>query len=104
MKVTIKRSKIHGLGVFATEDIAPGVEVVDVTVPHYDHNNSFYHLTLVGKRVNHSYIPNSFLKKVWDGKLVKHVLTTIHRVPKDGELTLNYNILEDFGPAGPEYK
>lgn len=103
--LTIKRSPIHGLGVFATENISEGTSISVITYPHLDSENSFFYLTDIGKRINHSYTHNARMEKKFQGGSVTHLVVANRDIMTDEEITLNYNTLQpDFGPAESWYK
>lgn len=61
--VTIDKSNIHGLGLFATVDIP---EKYDLGVSHYRIEESHIIRTPLGGFINHSKTPNCIIKLKWD--------------------------------------
>ena len=89
--LTIKPSKINGLGLFTLTDIDKGVNlgmshIIDT--PTLDTIR-----TPLGGFINHSEVPN--LKKVLDNR--KYFIYTIVDIPMGSELTLKYEWYEVEG-------
>ncbi len=87
--LTIKDSSVHGLGLFATQDIVKGVEL---GITHV-YNNKFendYIRTPLGGFINHSNNPNAQLLSV--GDVMR--LTTIKFIKKGDELFTKYELYE----------
>ena len=84
-EVTIKSSKIHGLGLFTTCDITTGHEF---GITHVKHNNFLdgYIRTPLGGFFNHSKSPNCKAYKVGDYIQLK----AISNIKSDEELTVEY--------------
>ena len=86
--LTITKSKLHGLGLFATKHIDPGT---DLGVTHVE-DDRFLHShirTPLGGFINHSSQPNSILlKDDRDEDLLR--LKTLKEVSAGEELTVNY--------------
>lgn len=80
--LTIKKSSIHGLGLFTEKDIEPGV---NLGPSHYLCKDGYLRLPL-GGFINHS--ENNNLKMVRKKRFF-HVVTTVY-VYADQELTGNY--------------
>ncbi len=83
--LTIRPSKIHGLGLFATEDIAKDVKLGISHVKDEDAKDGTVR-TPLGGFVNHSYSPNVDLlddNKQW-------IMVTINEIKKGDELTVDY--------------
>jgi SET domain-containing protein len=83
--VTIKPYKLHGLGLFASEDIAKGITL---GVSHVEDNDAQDGTvrTPLGGFVNHSYNPNVDLldgNKEW-------VMVTIRDIKEGDEITVDY--------------
>ncbi len=98
--ITIKDSKIEGLGVFATQNIP---ENTDLGISHvYDERfpDNYIRLSL-GGFINHHEIPNCkafFSKEDSELGLINHIrLMTIKSVKKGEELTVSYiiNVLKN---------
>ena len=84
--VTVSRSKIHGLGLIALDDIEAGV---DLGISHVLNDNYKDGLirTPLGGFINHSANANCLLEN--DGKNLK--LVTQKQIDKDEELTVDYH-------------
>ena len=86
---TIKKSKIHGLGLFSLysidKDINLGISHVKYDSKIFDQG---YIRTALGAFVNHSDNPNCNTEEI-DG--IKY-LKTIKKINKDEELTLKYTL------------
>ena len=85
--VTIKRSKVDGLGLFASKPIPKGT-ILGVT---HIKNRSFEHgliRTPLGGFINHSEYPNCQLIKFPNG----FVLETLYEIIIGEELTLKYQL------------
>ena len=83
--ITVNQSKIHGLGLFATEDIAKGVELGISHVEDEDAKDGLIR-TPLGAFVNHSYTPNADLldgRKEW-------VLVAAKEIKTGDEITIDY--------------
>ena len=87
--LTIKDSSVHGLGLFATQDIVKGVEL-GITHVYNDKFENNYIRTPLGGFINHSDNPNAQLLSVGD---VMH-LTTIKFIKKGDELFTKYELYE----------
>ena len=87
--LTIKESKINGLGVFATEDINNN-NVLGVSHIQDRKAEDGYWRTPLGGFVNHSSNPNC---KKSENKFTKNLyLTTIKKIKKGEELTMYYTL------------
>ena len=100
-ELTIKNSKIHGQGVFATQNIEAGCEL---GVTHVELSDTPYceklFRTPLGGFLNHSSTPNCFIHEAhsyvndsnniehWD--FVESTLHTIKPIKKGEELTVYY--------------
>ena len=84
--VTIKPSEIHGLGLFATEDIAKGVIL---GISHFEDEDTEDGVirTPLGAFANHSYTPNANV--IDDTK--KWTLITVQDIKKGEEITVDYS-------------
>ena len=85
--LTIKKSSIHGLGLFASEEIHKDTEL---GITHIE-DSRFMHgyiRTPLGGFFNHSNNPNC--EAYYDGDLIK--LKTIKAIPLHEELTVNYEL------------
>tara|TARA_R110002073_G_scaffold193316_2_gene352296 strand:+ start:286 stop:582 length:297 start_codon:yes stop_codon:yes gene_type:complete len=87
--LTIKDSSIHGLGLFATQDIVKGVEL-GITHVYNDKFENNYIRTPLGGFINHSDNPNAQLLSV--GDVMR--LTTIKFIKKGDELFTKYELYE----------
>jgi hypothetical protein len=87
--LTIKDSLIHGLGLFATQDIVKGVEL-GITHVYNDKFENNYIRTPLGGFINHSDNPNAQLLSV--GDVMR--LTTIKFIKKGDELFTKYELYE----------
>jgi SET domain-containing protein len=87
--LTIKDSSVHGLGLFATQDIAKGIEL-GITHVYDDKFENNYIRTPLGGFINHSDEPNAQLISV--GNMMR--LTTIKFIKKGDELFTKYKLYE----------
>jgi len=91
-KYSIKNSPIHGVGLFAKEDIGPG-EIIDCAIKTQD--TTFIITQHFGKFINHSKTgDNVVLIQLADGYYIK----TIKSIPKNTEIMVNYD-----GPTIPSF-
>lgn len=79
--LTIKKSDIHGLGLFAAESIDAGV---CLGITHYTKNVCIR--TPLGGFINHSENPNCFIMQ----KKNKRILYTIRKIKTHEEMTTYY--------------
>ena len=87
--LTIKESKINGLGVFATEDINNNNVLGVSHVQDLKAENGYWR-TPLGGFINHSSNPNC---KKSENKFTKNLyLTTIKNIKKGEELTVYYTL------------
>tara|TARA_R100001086_G_scaffold118751_1_gene61004 strand:- start:276 stop:644 length:369 start_codon:yes stop_codon:yes gene_type:complete len=87
--LTIKKSKINGFGVFATEDISNN-NVLGVSHIQDPIAEDGYWRTPLGGFINHSSNPNC---KKSENKFTKNLyLTTIKNIKKGEELTIYYTL------------
>tara|TARA_A200000159_G_C7200385_1_gene287621 strand:+ start:413 stop:733 length:321 start_codon:yes stop_codon:yes gene_type:complete len=97
--LTIKESKVQGLGLFATKDFEPWtilgiVHVLDKNFPHGSIR------TALGAFYNHSDNPNcKNVKGFWHQLPVKY-LQTIQPIKAGEELTAQYTLYNDFDEEG----
>ncbi|MFL2511038.1 MAG: SET domain-containing protein-lysine N-methyltransferase [Candidatus Neomarinimicrobiota bacterium] len=84
--LTIKESSIHGIGLFAKEDILPNTElgISHVKNERFPHG---YIRTPLGGFFNHSKTPNC--KAIYDGDYIK--LKTIKHIYLNEEITVDYS-------------
>ena len=109
--VTIKKSKIHGLGLFATKDIPKGTNlgIAHVKIPHAEETfPQSYCRTPLGGFYNHSKRPNCEIKSkihyFASSDDYKRLVTTIlelytqKEIKKGEEITSKYILykLEDY--------
>ncbi len=85
--LTIKDSVIHGLGLFAKQDIVKGIEL-GITHVYNESFENEYVRTPLGGFINHSDKPNVQLIVV--GDVMR--LTTIKFIKKGDELLTKYNL------------
>ena len=83
--LTIKKSDIHGLGLFATEEIKEGVElgISHVKDDRFLHG---YIRTSLGGFFNHSTTPNC--EAIYENDFIK--IRTLSIVNSDDEITVDY--------------
>ena len=87
--LTVKKSKINGLGVFATEDINNNNVLGVSHVQDLKAENGYWR-TPLGGFINHSSNPNC---KKSENKFTKNLyLTTIKNIKKGEELTIYYTL------------
>ena len=87
--VTVKESKIEGLGLFAVEKIA-GQKVLGVSHIKNSEAENSYIRTPLGGFINHSDNPNCIKK---ENQFTKNLyLETIRPIKKDEEITVKYTI------------
>ena len=97
-EVTIKSSKIHGLGLFTTCDITTGHEF---GITHVKHNNFLdgYIRTPLGGFMNHNVKPNCHRSQIRiKPGIDKWVITVVEDINPGEELTLKY---EFYDPEKP---
>ena len=93
--ITIKESKIEGLGIFATKDIKEGS---DLGISHvYDKRFPDGYIRLpIGAFINHHEMPNCkaiILERDSEIGIVKHIrIITINSIKEGDELTIKYII------------
>ena len=95
--ITIKRSPIHGLGLYATDTIP---EDTDLGLVLFSDQSARLHRTPMGGFGNHSDNPNcKNVSGYWHQLPVKYLMTT--RPIKSGEeLTAKYTLYKDFDDDG----
>ena len=97
--LTIKKSDVQGLGLFATKDFEAEVvlgivHILDKNFPHGSIR------TALGAFYNHSDEPNcKNIKGFWHLKPVKYLITT-REIKKGDELTAQYTLYKDFNDKG----
>jgi SET domain-containing protein len=97
--LTIGPSKIEGLGLIATDDILPNVEIGITHVHDSRFENNFIR-TPLGGFINHSEDPNCEISyeensnTIEKGLSVIRTLRSIKSIAKDEELTVKYNLYE----------
>ena len=97
--ITIKYSKIQGLGLYATKEFAPEVVlgIVHIKNKNFPHG---YIRTALGAFYNHSDDPNcETLQGFWHQLPVVY-LKSIKPINADEELTAKYTLYEDFDELG----
>ncbi len=90
--LTIKKSPINGLGVFASkaipQDTYLGITHVDNTIDGLRYFAQGVIRTPLGGFLNHSEEPNSFIEKSTDGNVWR--LVTLQVIPSDTEILIKY--------------
>ena len=91
-QVGIKTSPIHGLGLFALEELLQGTELGITHVKHELFQNGWIR-TPLGGFYNHCEKPNCFIadQTLEDGTQVK-ILVALKHIPKGKELTCKYSL------------
>ena len=84
--LTIKQSKIEGLGLFATEDISDGTSL-GVSHYHAPLPNELMR-TPLGRFYNHSDNPNCKKEKRWH----EYILIAIKDIKAGDEITVSYTL------------
>ena len=87
--LTIKQSKIHGLGLFATKKIAKDTNMGITHVKHYDFENGYIR-TPLGGFFNHSETPNVKAEPIGDYTY----LIALRDIEPDEELVATYWLYE----------
>ena len=85
--LTIKDSKIEGLGLFANEDIS---ENITLGVSHLISSNGSLVRTPLGGFYNHSNEPNCIKKKVF----TTHYLVSLREIKAGEEITVSYTFYD----------
>lgn len=87
--LTIKDSGIHGLGLFATDDIDADVDmgITHIKDPRFEHG---YSRTPLGGFFNHSKNPNC--KVIYDGLFIR--LVSIKQIMAGEEITAEYTFYD----------
>lgn len=93
--LTIKQSKINGLGLFAIEDIPENTLLGVTHVKNKDFQDGLIR-TPLGGFFNHSEEPNIRLKDVTyvDGKLWTKMMVTLREIKSGEEITGKYTIYD----------
>ncbi|TBU06620.1 SET domain-containing protein [Hamiltosporidium magnivora] len=118
----LKNSSIHGRGLFANQDIPPNTRIIeyigeligermaDKREKTYIENGitSIYLFRIekdiiidatmkgsLSRFINHSCLPNSFTKKVYENGISKIIIHSQIEIFKNEEITLNYNFSSD---------
>ena len=96
--ITIKRSPIHGLGLYATDTIP---EDTDLGLVLFSDQSARLHRTPMGGFGNHSDNPNC--KKVWDSHndIAGWYLITLRDIEPDEEITWKYTLYNPLTPIVP---
>ena len=97
--LTIKESKVQGLGLFATKDFDENVVlgIVHIKNKNFPHG---YIRTALGAFYNHSNDPNcKNLAGFWHQLPVKYIVTT-RKIKAGEELTAKYTLYKDFDDHG----
>jgi hypothetical protein len=85
-QLTIKTSKVNGLGLFATEGIAPGT---NLGTTHFKLNGDIMR-TPLGGFINHANEANCVKVELKQDKYKKWNLVTARNIKEGEELTLQY--------------
>lgn len=85
--LTIQKSEVHGLGLFALEKILKETDLGISHIFHVDFEDEYIR-TPLGGFVNYSETPNCEIKINIDG----YNLVALHDIEKGEELTLKYNL------------
>jgi SET domain-containing protein len=88
--LTIKKSGIDGLGLFAIDDIKVSTEL---GITHIDLLDNWIR-TPLGGFINHSTYPNCYIKEIIKQDKKCRVLYTLRDINKKEELTVYYKIKE----------
>ena len=88
-EVTVRNSKINGLGLFTTEPIEKE-HIFGITHIQNDDFQHGYIRTPLGGFINHSEKPNCEL--VYDNSGIYMKLKSLYFIREDEELTLKYNL------------
>ena len=91
--VTIKKSPLHGLGLFAIDYIPSGTELGVILIPH----ESDFIRTPLGGFGNHSESPTC--EKYWD--IGGWYIRTIQDLNPDDEITWTYTLYNPIKPLIP---
>ena len=93
--LTIKYSKIQGLGLYATKEFAPEVVlgIVHIKNKNFPHG---YIRTALGAFYNHSEEPNCKASEGYWHHLPVKYLVTIKSINPGDELTAKYTLYSDF--------
>ena len=85
--LTVQKSEVHGLGLFALEKILKETDLGTSHIFHVDFEDEYIR-TPLGGFVNYSETPNCEIKINVDG----YNLVTLYDIEKGEELTLKYNL------------
>ena len=95
--ITIKKSPIHGLGLFATRWISKGRDLGIILYPHPFLNNEYLRSPMGGFG-NHSDDPNC---EKFEDTSGNWWIRTIKEVEPDDEITWAYTLYEVYKPIVP---
>ena len=97
-QVTIQESKIHGLGLFAKEDINKDT-ILGITHVKHDEFQDGWIRTPMGGFYNHSRTPNCYLATHYLQTTDVKELVTLMDIPAGTELTCTYTLwdIESLG-------
>ena len=97
--ITIKESKVQGLGVFATKEFQADtiLGIVHIKNKNFPHG---YIRTALGAFYNHSDNPNCKNIKGYWHQLPVCYLMTIRPIASGDELTAEYTLYDDFNDNG----
>ena len=96
--ITIKRSPIHGLGLYAIDTIS---EDTNLGLVLFSDQSAKLHRTPLGGFGNHSENPNC--KKIWNAQddIAGWYLLTLRDIEPDEEITWTYPLYKPFVPISP---
>lgn len=97
--LTIKKSKVHGLGLFATEDIKAGHDFGETHVFVVNNNRREWVRTPLGGFINHNEIPNCYINTESEDR----TLYTVRPIKKGEEITVYYRFETYDGLTGESF-
>ena len=95
-EVTIKKSNIDGLGLFASKDIKANTDLGVTHISNSKYPNGYIR-TPLGGFINHSNNPNAKIKGCAESRDIECgtlMLQTIRDINKNEEILLRYNMYE----------
>lgn len=90
--ITLRPSNIHGNGLFSNIDYKPNDYVFNAV------NNGCF-ITPIGSKINHSWNPNTYLKR----DLLKYNVYAKKYIPSNTELTIDYRYSPFFIQKPPNH-
>jgi len=96
--ITIKESKVQGLGLFATQQFNKGIVfgIVHIKNKNFSHG---YIRTALGAFYNHSEEPNCVTLQGYWHQIPVVYLQSIRNIDSGEELTAKYTLYDDFNDA-----